>query len=166
MHDALKNRSDVTVILVFFISLAIAGVIAGGFFVRDYARARASLSWPAVDGVVLSHLSDGPKRLRYAYSIGGRTYESHRERVFSAQFLKSEARHYRPGETVTVFVDPGNHAFSVLQTGGAGAAFVFFSLLSGACIFFGVGGVVWTLSESAAEDLAHDLAAGPDATFQ
>ncbi len=156
MDTTLKDRSDITVILVFFISLAIAGVIGGGFFVRDYAHARASVSWPQVDGVVLSQLGDGPKRLRYAYSIGGRTYESHRERFFAARFSKSEARAYFPGETLTVYVDPQHHTVSVLKTGGAGAAFVFFSLLSGACIFFGVGGVVWTLSERTAGDYGPD----------
>ncbi len=154
MDNTLKNRSDVTVILVFFMSLAIAGVIGGGFIVRDYAHARASVSWSQVDGVVLSYLGDGSKRLRYAYSIGGRTYESHRERFFTARFLRSQPRKYVPGEALTVYVDPQHHTVSVLKTGGAGAAFVFFSLLSGACIFFGVGGVVWTLSERAAGE--HD----------
>jgi len=169
MDTTLKDRSDITVILVLFISLAIAGVLSGGFIVRDYAHARASVSWPQVDGVVLSHLGDGSKRLRYAYSIGGRTYESHRERFFSGRFLKSEARDYVPGEALTVYVDPHHHAFSVLKTGGAGAVFVLFSLLSGACIFFGVGGVVWTLSERAAEhslDADAEFSIRRDAHFQ
>ncbi len=170
MDNTVKDRSDITVILVFFISLAIAGVICGGFFVRDYAHARASVSWPQVDGVVLSHLGDGPKRLRYAYSIGGRTYESHRERFFAARFLKSEARELVPGETLAVYVDPQHHTLSVLKTGGAGAAFVFFSLLSGACLFFGVGGIVWALSERAAKEHDPEQGAefniGRDAHFQ
>ncbi|NOX83957.1 MAG: DUF3592 domain-containing protein [Alphaproteobacteria bacterium] len=169
MDTTLKDRSDITVILVLFISLAIAGVLGGGFIVRDYAHARASVSWPQVDGVVLSQLGDGSKRLRYAYSIGGRTYESHRERFFTGRFSKSQALEYFPGETLTVYVDPQHHTFSVLKTGGAGAAFVLFSLFSGACIFFGVGGVVWTLSERAAEpspDTDAEFSIRRDAHFQ
>lgn len=154
MREILKNRSEVTVILVFFICLAIIGVIAGGFFVRDYARARASAAWPVVDGVVLSDLEGDHARLRYVYLIDGESYESSRERVFSARFLKSSVRDYAPGETIEVYVDPEDHAFSVLQPGGAGAAFIFFSVLSGLCVFFGVGGVVWTLSQGAAEGFA------------
>ncbi len=169
MDTTLKDRSDITVILVFFISLAIAGVLGGGFVVRDYAHARASVSWPQVDGVVLSQLGDGSKRLRYAYSIGGRTYQSHRERFFTARFLRSEALVCFPGEALTVYVDPQHHTFSVLRTGGVGAVFVLFSLLSGACIFFGVGGVVWTLSERAAKhspDTDAKFNIGRDAHFQ
>ncbi len=153
MHETLKSRSDVTVVLIFFVCLALAGILAGSFFVRDYARARASISWLAVDGVVLSRLDHEPTQLRYAYSVDGRTYESSRERVFNAQFLQSESRNYLPGEIITIFVDPQNHSFSVVETGGASVAFVFFSLVSGICIFFGVGGIVWTLSEGAAEEI-------------
>jgi Protein of unknown function (DUF3592) len=169
MDTTLKDRSDITVILVLFISLAIAGVLGGGFIVRDYAHARASVSWPQVDGVVLSHLGDGSKRLRYAYSIDGRTYESHRERFFTGRFSRSQEQTYFPGEALTVYVDPQHHTFSVLKTGGAGAAFVLFSLFSGACIFFGVGGVVWTLSERAVEhgpDRAAKFSIGRDAHYQ
>ena len=154
MQEILKNRSEVTVVLVFFFCLAILGVIAGGFFVRDYARARASAAWPIVDGVVLSDIAGDSARLRYVYLIDGRSHVSSRERVFSARFLKSPARDYAPGETVQVYVNPRDHSFSVLQPGGAGAAFIVFSILSGLCVFFGVGGVVWTLSEGAAEELA------------
>ena len=154
MHKSLRNRSEVTVVLVFFFALAIIGVAAAGFFVRDYAYARASAAWPVVDGVVLSDLEGDTARLRYVYLVDGKTYESHRERVFSARFLKSAVRDYAPGETIEVYVNPDDHSFAVLQPGGAGVAFIFFSLLSGLCVFFGVGGVVWALLEGAADELA------------
>ena len=150
MQQSLHNRSEVTVVLMFFLALAIAGVAAAGFFVRDYANARASAAWPVVDGVVLSDLEGDTARLRYVYLIDGKTYESHRERVFSARFLKSAVRDYAPGETIEVYVNPENHSFAVLQPGGAGFAFILFSMLSGLCVFFGVGGVVWALLEGAA----------------
>ena len=149
MQEILKNRSEVTVVLVFFIVLAILGVIGGGFFVRDYAYARASAAWPVVDGVVLSDIEGDHARLRYVYVVDGKSYESSRERVFSARALQSGVRDYAPGETIQVYVNPKDHAFSVLQTGGAGAAFILFFVLSSLCVFFGVGGVVWTLSEGA-----------------
>ncbi len=162
MQDTLKNRTEITVILVFFLSLAIIGVAACGFFVRDYAYARASAAWPVVNGVVLSDLEGDAARLRYAYLIDGKTYESRRERVFSARFLKSAARDYAPGEAIEVYVNPEDHAFAVLQPGGAGAAFIFFSILSGLAVFFGVGGVVWTIVEGAANELAPEGEAALD----
>lgn len=154
MQQSLHNRSEVTVVLVFFFALAIFGVAAAGFFVRDYAYARASTAWPVVDGVILSDLDENGTGLRYVYLIDGKSYESRRERVFSARFLKSSARDYQPGQTIEVFVNPEDHAFAVLETGGAGVAFIFFSFMSGLCVFFGVGGVVWALLEGAADEFA------------
>jgi len=151
MDEPLKKHSDVTIVLIFFITLAIIGVVSAGFFVRDYSMARGSRSWPSVEGVVLSQV-DGDD-LRYAYSFSGHSFVSTRVRVFSARFMKPSFQSYAPGEKVTVYVNPNQPSFSVLQTGGAGAAFVFFSMISGLCVFFGVGGVVWTLSEGASEDL-------------
>ena len=133
--------------LLFFVTLAVLGVVGGGFFVRDFARARSSAGWPTADGVVLSQLDEKSDRVRYAYSFGGRSYQSTRDRVFSARLLKSSSGDYAPGESIAVYVDPGDPSFSVLQPGGAGPAFVVFAVLSGICIFFGVGGVIWTFSE-------------------
>ncbi len=154
MEDLQRKRLDVTVVLIVFIALAIGGMAAAGFFVRDYAMARGSASWPEVTGVILSRLDSGAPGLRYAYSYEGRSYESNRRRVFTARFMKPQTRVLAPGDSVTVYVNPKKPDFSVLQPGGAGAAFVFFSILSGLCVFFGVGGVVWALSEAAAEERA------------
>lgn len=151
MRAGLKSKSDFSIVLIFFGALAVIGVFAGGAFVQDYARARSSPSWPSVDGIVLSQLDNAPDRVRYVYSMNGRSYESVRERVFLARFLNMARMDYLPGETVTVFVNPQDHSYSVLYPGGAGVAFVVFSILSGACIFFGIGGIVWTLSQSAGQ---------------
>ena len=155
MDQNVKNRSDITVVLVFFISLAIVGFLAGGFIVRDYAKARASAAWPTAEGVVLSKRANDRARVRYAYSVNGRSFESSRERVFTARFGRSTTEVYAPGQNVTVYFNPQMPNFSVLQPGGAGLAFVLLSLVSGACVFFGVGGVVWTLSET----IAHEASA-------
>ncbi|WP_425408342.1 DUF3592 domain-containing protein [Hyphococcus sp.] len=146
MSEELKSKSDISIVLFFFTALAVFGIAGGGFVVHDYARARASISWPAVEGVVLSQLEPQQSGLRYVYSIDGRSHESTRERVLLARFFHMSTPDYRPGESVTVYVNPANHSYAVLQPGGAGAAFVFFSVLSGVAVFFGLGGVVWTLS--------------------
>ena len=92
---------------------------------------------------------EGEVALRYAYSFDGRNYESKRHYVFSAQFFERATADYAPGDSVTVYIDPEHHRYSIIQHGAAGGAFVLFSLLSGVCLFLGVGGVVWALSENA-----------------
>lgn len=151
MSEELKSKSDISIVLILFGALAIIGVFAGGFFVQDYAKARASTSWPTVDGIVLSKLDGSPERVRYVYSMNGRSYESTRERVFLARFSNRSTTNYLPGENLRVFVDPLDHSYSVLQPGGAGFAFVIFSIFSGAFVFFGIGGIVWALSQSAGQ---------------
>ena len=71
MAPELKKKSDISIVLIVFTALAVIGVACGGFVVRDYARARASLAWPAVDGIVLSHLDGDAGQLHYVYSFDG-----------------------------------------------------------------------------------------------
>ncbi len=149
MGTTVKSRSDLTIILFFFSALAIIGIFAGGFVVRDYARARASESWPSVTGIVLSQLDGGAEDVRYVYSINGRSHEASRKRVLLASFFVAESVDYLPGETVSVYVNPQNPGYSVLYPGGGAATFVLFSILSGGCVFFGIGGIVWSLSKTA-----------------
>ena len=151
MEDTLKNRSDVSVVLVFFIALTILGVLGAAFIVKDYARARASNAWPVYDGIVLSPRDSG-KALRYVYSVEGRTYEGSRRRFVTALLSPLEDEISGPGETVRVFVDPKDHDISVLQPGGAGGFFAVVSLFFGAAVFFGVGGIVRTLTLAAVEN--------------
>ena len=152
MASIVKSRSEVTFVLVFFTALAIAGILAGSFFVRDFARARASAAWPTADAVVLSQIDESRKDIRYAYSFEGRTYQSTRDRVFIARVMKPSTLDYAPGEAVTTYVDPKNPSYSVLRPGGAGLAFVFLTVMSGVCVFFGLGGVIWTFSEGVDTD--------------
>jgi len=149
MGTTVKSRSDLTIILLFFGALAVMGIFAGGFIVRDYAQARASESWPSATGIVLSQLDGATKDVRYVYSVNGRSYESSRKRTLLASFFVADDVDYLPGENVAVYVNPQNPAYSVLFPGGGAAAFVLFSILSGGCVFFGIGGIVWALSKSA-----------------
>ncbi|MCK5748648.1 MAG: DUF3592 domain-containing protein [Oricola sp.] len=134
--------------LVFFTALAVLGVTGGGFFVHDYARSRASLGWPSVEGIILSRLDGEAAPVRYVYSFDGRSYESTRTHSFMAFFMATEKTDLRPGETVTVFLDPEEPDYAVIYPGGASAAFVILSLMAGCAVFFGVGGVVWALSRA------------------
>ncbi|WDI30598.1 DUF3592 domain-containing protein [Hyphococcus flavus] len=154
MSAELKSKSDISIVLFLFTALAVFGVAGGGYFVHDYARARASVSWPAVDGIVLSQLDDEHAKVRYVYSIGGRSYEATRERMFLSRLFSEKERDYRPGEKVTVYVNPQDHGFAVLRPGGAGVAFILCSILSGLAVFFGFGGVFWALSRSSDSDFA------------
>lgn len=156
MATVVKSRSEVTFVLLFFTALAIAGILAGSFFVRDFARARSSAAWPTADAVVLSQLNETRNDVRYAYSFEGRSYQSTRDRVFIARIMKPATLAYAPGDAVTAYIDPKNPSFSVLQPGGAGLAFVFLTVMSGVCIFFGVGGVIWTFSEGVDGDAMRD----------
>ncbi len=154
MPPELKTKSDVSIVLIFFTALAVLGVAGGGFVVRDYARARASLAWPTVEGIVLSQLDGETARLRYVYSFDGRSHESTRTRNFLAWFQKTESIKHYPGETVIVYVNPAEPAYSVIYPGGSSVAFVALSLMAGGAIFFGVGGVVWTVSRANAQEFA------------
>ena len=154
MPPELKTKSDISIVLIFFTALAIFGVAGGGFVVTDYARARSSLSWPAVEGIVLSRLDGETAPRRYVYSYDGRSYETTRRRNFMGLFLPAPHAELRPGQPVTVYVNPAEPDYAVLYPGGAGAAFVVLSLLAGCAVFFGVGGVVWALSRASVRQLS------------
>ena len=148
MEDTLKNRSDVSVVLLFFIALTIAGILGAAFIVKDYARARGSVAWPVYEGVFLS-AREGGEAFRYVYSVEGRTYEGSRKRFITAITNPTQAINDAPGQSVRVFVHPKDHSVSVLQPGGAGGFFEAATLFFGAGVFFGVGGIIRTLSMAA-----------------
>jgi hypothetical protein len=150
MSAELKSKSDVSIVLFFFTALAVFGLAGGGFVVHDYARSRASHAWPAAEGIVLSRLDAERAHVRYVYSVGGHSFESTRERSFMGRFALGENGDFRPGESVTVFFNPEDPSYSVLYPGGSGGAFVALSVLAGLSIFFGLGGLVWTLSRTRA----------------
>lgn len=150
MSAEFKSKSDVSIVLFFFMALALGGLAGGGFVVNDYARSRASLEWPQAEGIVLSRLAGERARVRYVYSVEGRSFEATRERSFMGRFEIAEDHDLRPGESVVVYFNPEDPAYSLLFPGGSGGAFVALSLLSGLSVFFGLGGLVWTLSRTRA----------------
>lgn len=149
MTETVKGRSAVTFILVFFVVLTIVGLVCGAYVVRDYAKGRASLAWPATDAVVLNEVRG--EGFHYAYSFAGKTYQSSRKSVFTAQLKHRTDTVFQPGETVTVFVNPQNPSYAVLYPGGSGAVFFVLCIICGLCVFVGLGGVVWTFSDGVGE---------------
>lgn len=151
MEDTLKNRSDVSVVLLFFIALTIFGVLGAAFIVKDYSRARASTAWPVYDAIMLSP-RESRQALRYVYSVDGQTHEASRRRFTTALLLSTKNELAGPGATVSVYVDPNDHDVAVLHPGGSGGFFAIVSLFFGASVFFGVGGIVRTLTLAAVEN--------------
>lgn len=148
MSPELKTRVELPISLLFFAALAFIGAAGGIFIAQDYARARASLAWPTVEGIVLSRLDGELAPVRYVYSVEGRSFESVRVGGFIALFARHAKRTYEPGEAVLVYVNPEDHAYSVLQPGGPAGVFVLFCVLCGAALFFGGGGLVYSFSKA------------------
>ncbi len=145
MAEEGKSRTELGVALALFAALAALGAYAGGAAVKDFARARASVKWPSVQGVVLSKSAADAAEIRYAYVAGGRGHESRRVRFLSGVFASAPTAHLRPGESVTVYVDPKDPETAVLRPGGSGALFAVAALTAGGLVFIGLGGVIRTL---------------------
>ena len=75
-----SSRRDAAIRITFFAWVFMAGAAICIGAVKDYANARASYSWPTVQGVVLEASSD---EISYAYSWDARTYQSSRIRFFT-----------------------------------------------------------------------------------
>lgn len=140
--DDVITKTELSVALAFFLLLALAGVWLGGVAVEDFSRARASVSWPEADGVVLSPRDN---RFRYAYVANGRSHESGRIRFLTANFLKAKFDRPPPGAPLAVRYDPENGAEAVLIAGGSGGVFALIIGLAGLLLFFGLGGLIRTI---------------------
>ncbi|MFQ5563083.1 MAG: DUF3592 domain-containing protein [Parvularculaceae bacterium] len=154
MEPSLGKKAEISVVLGVFTAFAIIGVVTVAFAVEDFARARSSLSWTPVEGVILSGGGDenaASASIRYAYSVDGRTYESQRLRFFTARFSGRMRTDFEAGQIVAVYVSPEDPSVSVLRPGGAGAAFAALVILGAAMVFIGLGGVFRTLTASALE---------------
>ncbi len=141
-----KSASENFVALTAFAAIGAAGLWLGALAVEDFAQARDSLTWPAVDGVVLSKDSENSNDIRYAYVAGGHGHESRRVRFLTGLVYEAPTAQLRPGESVTVYVNPDAPDVAVLKQGGHGLVFGAAVALAAALIFFGLGGVIRTLT--------------------
>ena len=127
-----------------FAAILAAGVLLAQYSVRDYAKARASLAWPSVEGVVLDQDRWG---VTYAYSWSGRTRQSSKERFltgFSLSDVLAPAEQ-EPARFVKVYVSPANPDEAVLHRGGGRVMFALATLFGAGLAFIGGGGVAQSL---------------------
>ncbi len=157
MPEDVALRTELTIALAFFVLMTAFGLFLGGLAVQDFAHARASVSWPTAEGVVLSGSGAASStKFRYAYGADGRTHESRRVRFVTANFLAPSPARPAPGEAVLVRVNPNDASLAVLQPGGSGGVFALLLGLAALLIFVGLAGLIRTLilSQSAEEATA------------
>lgn len=142
MPDDVLTKAELTVVLVFFFLLTAAGASLGAYAVQDFADARASVSWPRTEGVVLSARGGA---FRYAYVADGKSRESRRARFATANRFAGAFERPAPGQSVTVRYNPARPDDAVLQPGGSGGVFALMVGLSGVLLFIGLGGLIRTL---------------------
>jgi hypothetical protein len=115
------------------------GVIAAYAAVEDYARARASLHWPTVEGVILSDGGDG--EIRYAWFDGAQSHTGERVRFWTGA-LHASGEVYEPGRRIEVRVSPENGALAVVEPGGSAVLFLIVLAFGGFLVFLGLAGVI------------------------
>lgn len=162
MAENRTSNFESAVALAMFAALGLAGFWLGFNAVKDFARARASLSWPPIEGVVLSKDAEDSADIRYAYVAGGHGHESRRVRFLTGLFYAAPTDRLRPGEGVTIYVDPHAPNVAVLRPGGSGLVFAAAALVAGAFAFFGLGGVIRTLMKAGRRRDASGQAPAPE----
>lgn len=125
---------------ILFGAIACAGTIAAYAAVEDFARARASLSWPTVEGVVLSaDQQDG--NVRYAWFDGAESHTGARVRFWMAAFDAS-GRVYDPGDRIVLRISPDDGAVAVLEPGGSAVLFAVALFFGAFLVFVGLAGII------------------------
>lgn len=124
---------------ILFGSVAACGVVAAYAAVEDYARARASLGWPTVEGVVLSNENDGD--VRYAWFDGEASHTGERVRFWTGA-LQASGEVYDPGRRIDVRISPEDGAVAVVEPGGSAVVFLSALAFGGFLVFLGLAGVI------------------------
>ncbi len=119
--------------------VAAFGVVAAYAAVEDYARARASLNWPTVTGVVLSNDQGGA--IRYAWFDGAQSHTGERVRFWTGA-LHPSGEVYEPGKRIDVRVSPEHGAIAVVEPGGSAVLFLIVLAFGGFLVFLGLAGVI------------------------
>lgn len=152
MPEEVQRKAELTVVLMVFVALTAVGILLVGLTVRDFARARASFSWPTVSGVVLSDPEWSAESPRYAYVVAGQTHESRRVGFFRPPFSGGDYGRLQPGDPVTLHVDPDNPSVAVIEPGGSGLVFLVLSLIAALFVFIGAGGALRTLMNGGSDE--------------
>lgn len=125
---------------ILFGAVAAAGVLIAYAAVVDYARARASLGWPVVEGVVLSR-SDGDRSVRYSWFDGEAAHTGERV-AFRTGALSVSGVVYEPGKRVEVRVAPDDGGLAVLEPGGSPVVFAVALGVGAFLVFVGLAGII------------------------
>ncbi|MCB2113909.1 MAG: DUF3592 domain-containing protein [Parvularculaceae bacterium] len=120
--------------------VVLCGVFAAYAAVEDYARARASLSWRAVDGVVLSRESEGAQ-VRYAWFDGAESHTGARVRFWTGA-APGGGKVYQPGHPIKVHVSPDDGSLAVLEPGGSSVLFAGVLGFAAFLVFIGLAGII------------------------
>lgn len=133
-------RPHVAAAATLFGLIALAGVFTAYSAVKDFAYARASGAWRQVEGVVLSPPRGGEGEIRYAYYVGGESFEGRRIAFRTRGYIGSPPPR-TPGARVAVYVAPNDPQTAVLVPGGSGRRFAVWLILGGGIVFIGVAGL-------------------------
>lgn len=151
MTTPIKPLADRSLAFAIFGALAVLGAGLVMFSVGDFARARASVSWPRAEAVVLAS-APHHKALRYVYSVEGRKYEGRRARFLTASLDQAKSSSLKPGDLVMVAIDPRDPSVSVAYPGGSGALFALLAAIGGVLSFVGGGGLIRATTASSVEE--------------
>ncbi len=138
--DARDDLKGALGAFILFGAVAAGGVIAAYAAVEDYARARASRHWLAVEGVVLSN-EGASGSVRYAWFDGAASHTGERVRYWTGAFSASGAV-YAPGSKIEVRVSPDNGAHAVLEPGGSPVVFSVVLAFGAFLVFVGLAGII------------------------
>jgi len=120
--------------------VVLSGVFAAYAAVEDYARARASLSWRAVDGVILSREKDDSE-VRYAWFDGADSHTGERVRFWTGAALDNGTV-YEPGKPIKVYVSSDDGSLAVLEPGGSSVLFAAVLGFGAFLVFIGLAGII------------------------
>lgn len=139
----------------FFVLFFCMGVAVGVAALGGIYLAHVSMQWPATEGKIVdsnvgASSGSGPAtyspKVRYTYTVDGRTYEGNRiyfagiRMASSHDYARKLAGRFLPGRAVNVYFDPDNVERSVLLPGVRTEHWLNF-LVSGAFIAFALLGM-------------------------
>lgn len=125
---------------ILFGAVAGAGVLTAYAAVEDYARARASRSWPVVEGVILSPV-DSAETVRYAWFDGDEGHTGERVRFWTRALFPSGGV-FEPGKAVDLRVSPEDGSLAVIEPGGSAVIFSVVLAFGAFLVFIGLAGII------------------------
>jgi len=129
----------------FAVLLVVIAPVVGWSAYQQYREAKASVSWPSVQGVVnVSQVErQEPTRrvsyrahVEYSYAVNDQQYTGRRLRLNDARSTQQSAAQaivdrYRVGSPVTVFYDPTDPKSAALEVGVSARSYLYFAIALG-----------------------------------